>query len=203
MFSQFQLHTCTYQNYLEDPPSNPRETSERINFNLNCLYIDIWCLFFKKKCHKMIGPPFCHLDQWLIFIPASQRLALISGTGTACSLSVMWKKVSKFKYLSLDIVLWKIGVSIRLSVDQYDQIDGFSTMPMFSVSPKNCLISFADVSYHKFIRAFGFTGTRIPDPPFSSFGPSRDYSLDLCLEVYLWTIYPYFTTFRVTTLSFY
>jgi hypothetical protein len=33
VFSQFQLHTCTYQNYLEDPP-NPRETSERINFNV-------------------------------------------------------------------------------------------------------------------------------------------------------------------------
>jgi hypothetical protein len=28
------------------------------------------------------------------------------------------------------------------------------------------------------------TGTRIPDPPFSSFGPSRDYGMDLCLEVY-------------------
>ena len=37
-------------------------------------------------------------------------------------------------------------------------------------------------------------------PPFSSFGPFRDYGMDLCLEVYLWTIYPYFTTFRVTTL---
>ena len=31
------------------------------------------------------------------------------------------------------------------------------------------------------------TGTRIPDPPFSSFGPSRDYGMDLCLEVYLWS----------------
>ena len=41
------------------------------------------------------------------------------------------------------------------------------------------------------------TGTRIPD--FSSFGPSRDYGMDLNLEVYLWAIYPYFTTFRVTT----
>ena len=30
-----------------------------------------------------------------------------------------------------------------------------------------------------------YTGTRIPDPPFSSFGPSRDYGMDLCLEVYL------------------
>jgi hypothetical protein len=29
------------------------------------------------------------------------------------------------------------------------------------------------------------TGTQIPDPPFSSFGPSRDYGMDLCLEVYL------------------
>ena len=28
-------------------------------------------------------------------------------------------------------------------------------------------------------------GTRIPDPPFSSFGPSPDYGMDLCLEVYL------------------
>jgi hypothetical protein len=26
------------------------------------------------------------------------------------------------------------------------------------------------------------------------------YRMDLCLEVYLWTIYPYFTTFRLTTL---
>jgi hypothetical protein len=48
-----------------------------------------------------------------------------------------------------------------------------------------------------------YTGTRIPDLPFSSFGPSRDYGMGLCLEVYLWTIYPYFTTFRVTALSFY
>jgi hypothetical protein len=46
------------------------------------------------------------------------------------------------------------------------------------------------------------TGTWSPDPPFSSFGPSRDYGMDLCLEVYLWTIYPYVTTFHVTTLSF-
>jgi ribonucleoside-diphosphate reductase alpha chain len=29
------------------------------------------------------------------------------------------------------------------------------------------------------------TGTRIPDLPFSSFGPSHDYDMDLCLEVYL------------------
>ena len=29
------------------------------------------------------------------------------------------------------------------------------------------------------------TGTRIPDPPFSLFGPSHDYDMDLCLEVYL------------------
>ena len=28
-------------------------------------------------------------------------------------------------------------------------------------------------------------GTRIPDPPFSSFDPSRDYGMDICLEVYL------------------
>jgi hypothetical protein len=47
------------------------------------------------------------------------------------------------------------------------------------------------------------TGTRIPEPHFSSFGPSHDYGMDLCLEVYIWAIYPYFTTFRVKTLSFY
>jgi hypothetical protein len=29
------------------------------------------------------------------------------------------------------------------------------------------------------------TGTRIPDPPFSSFAPPRDYGMDLSLEVYL------------------
>jgi hypothetical protein len=34
--------------------------------------------------------------------------------------------------------------------------------------------------------------------PFSLFGPSRDYGVDLSLEVYLWAIYPYFITFRVT-----
>ena len=48
-----------------------------------------------------------------------------------------------------------------------------------------------------------YTGTQIPDLPVSSLGPSRDYGMSLCLEVYLWTIYPYFTTFGVTTLSFY
>ena len=47
------------------------------------------------------------------------------------------------------------------------------------------------------------TGTPIPDPPFPPVGPSRDYGMNLCLEVYIWDIYPYFTTFRVTTLSFY
>jgi hypothetical protein len=37
------------------------------------------------------------------------------------------------------------------------------------------------------VHVSNITGTRIPDPPFSSFGPSRDYGmvLDLCLEVYL------------------
>jgi hypothetical protein len=34
--------------------------------------------------------------------------------------------------------------------------------------------------------------TRILDPPFFSFGPSRDYGMDLSLEVYLWAIYLYF-----------
>jgi hypothetical protein len=34
------------------------------------------------------------------------------------------------------------------------------------------------------VRLVLFTGTRILDP-FFSFGPSRDYGMDLCLEVYL------------------
>ena len=86
--------------YRRAPPPNPRETSERINFNFN-LYIDIWCLVFKKKCHKMIVPSLCHLDQWLIFywpkffFRASQRLALISGT-----VCVMWI------LFQLDAVIW-------------------------------------------------------------------------------------------------
>ena len=63
--------------------------------------------------------------------------------------------------------------------------------------------SFLLMSFFLIIMLVKYTGTRIPDPPFSSFGPSCDYGMDLCLEVYLWTIYPYFTTFRVTTLSFY
>ena len=57
-------------------PSNPRETSERMNFNDIDKKQLIWKLFIywylmsffhKKKCHKMFGPPLCHLDQWLIF----------------------------------------------------------------------------------------------------------------------------------------
>ena len=37
VFAQFQLHTCTYQNYIKEPhppPPNPHETSERMNFNV-------------------------------------------------------------------------------------------------------------------------------------------------------------------------
>ena len=74
-FTQFQLHICTYKNYLEEPPSpppppNPRETSEWMNFNVIDKKQLIWKLFIywylisffhKKKCHK-IGPPLCHLD---------------------------------------------------------------------------------------------------------------------------------------------
>jgi hypothetical protein len=56
--------------------SPPQETSERMNFNVIDLKQLIWKLFIywymmsffhKKKCHKMFGPPLCHLDQWLIF----------------------------------------------------------------------------------------------------------------------------------------
>jgi hypothetical protein len=30
-------------------------------------YMYLMSFFHKKKCHKMFGPPLCHLDQWLIF----------------------------------------------------------------------------------------------------------------------------------------
>jgi hypothetical protein len=61
---------------LKRSPPNPRETSERMNFNVIDQKQFIWKLFIywylisfyhKKKCHKMFGPPLCHLDQWLIF----------------------------------------------------------------------------------------------------------------------------------------
>ena len=57
MFSQFQLHTCTYQNYLGEPPApNPRETSERMNFNDIDKKHLIWKLFIywylMSFCHK-------------------------------------------------------------------------------------------------------------------------------------------------------
>ena len=38
----------------------------------------------------------------------------------------------------------------------------------------------------KFSRTEGkllYTGTRIPDPPFSTFGPSRDYGMALCQNI--------------------
>jgi hypothetical protein len=48
----------------------------------------------------MIGPPFCHLDQRLLFFTgpnfffrASQRLALISGTANGCD--VISRQVEK------------------------------------------------------------------------------------------------------------
>ena len=44
VFSQFQLHTCIYQNYLEEPP-NPCETSERMNFNVIDIKQLTWKLF--------------------------------------------------------------------------------------------------------------------------------------------------------------
>jgi hypothetical protein len=46
---------------------------------------------------------------------------------------------------------------------ELDEIDHRNVVPEFEIpnlGPKNCLISFADVSYHKFIRAFGFTFSR-------------------------------------------
>ena len=39
--------------------------------------------------------------------------------------------------------------------------------------------------YHPSLRLYLPTGTRILNPPFSSFGPSRDYGMHLCLQVYI------------------
>ena len=81
MFSQFQLHTCTYQNYLEELPPNTCEASERMNFNV----IDkkkqlIWKLFiylfiytFLKKMSQNVWAT--HLDQWLIFYWPKKKIS--------------------------------------------------------------------------------------------------------------------------------
>jgi hypothetical protein len=47
-----------------------------IKINYSELFI-YWYLmsFFKKKCHKMIGPPLCHLDQWLIFYWPKKKIS--------------------------------------------------------------------------------------------------------------------------------
>ena len=86
MFSQFRLHTCTYQNYLEEqtpPPTPVRLVKEWIlmilikkTFNLKTLYIDIWCLFFiKKNVTKCLGH---HYTIWTS--DSNILLALISVT---------------------------------------------------------------------------------------------------------------------------
>ena len=82
---------------------NPRETSERMNFNVIDKKQFIWKLFIywflmsffhKKKCHKMFGPPLSHLDQWLIFYwpkkknSGQPRLAFISGTAIVHSMFI-------------------------------------------------------------------------------------------------------------------
>jgi hypothetical protein len=36
-------------------------------------FFDIWCLFFIKKCHKIYGPPLCHLGQWLNILLAQKK----------------------------------------------------------------------------------------------------------------------------------
>jgi hypothetical protein len=76
MKKRHQLHTCTYQNYLEEPPP-PRETSERMNFNVIDKKQLIWKLFIywylMSFFHKMFGPPLCHLDQWLYFFTGTKK----------------------------------------------------------------------------------------------------------------------------------
>ena len=75
VFSHFQLHTCTYQNYLEEPPPPP--SSEK------CLYIDIWCLFFiKKNVTKCLGHHYAIWTSDLIFYwPKKNNFGPALGTG--------------------------------------------------------------------------------------------------------------------------
>ena len=79
---------------LKSPPTLVRLVKEWIlmlliknNWSENCLYIDIWCLFFIKKMSQNIWAtimplgPVTLIFYWpKFFFPASQRLALISGT---------------------------------------------------------------------------------------------------------------------------
>jgi hypothetical protein len=66
VFSQFHLHTCTYQNYIEEPP-NPRETSERMNFNV----IDKKQLIWNKWFIELIS---CDYKSLTLLQPVSETL---------------------------------------------------------------------------------------------------------------------------------
>ena len=102
--------------------------------------------------------------------------------------SFLWSYCNP-KALSYVIFNRSFSLNIMLILTNWRQLSVLEVMaqsipPLLQVGGNGYIVGFP-------------TGTRIPDPPFSSFGPSRDYGMDLCLEVYLWTIHPYFTTFRV------
>jgi hypothetical protein len=59
----------------------------------------------------------------------------------------------------------------------------FISFSLFNIDTNIFIQSYVNIKLH--VYRVDTTGTRIPDPPFSSFGPSRDYGMDLCLEVYL------------------
>jgi hypothetical protein len=74
----------------------------------------------------------------------------------------------------------------------YDMIVSDKSSPLQNIkSSLNVFSSIVCGLYHRHSNS---------GPPFSSFGSSRNYGMNLCLEVYHWTNYPYFTTFRVTTI---
>ena len=61
-----------YQNYFEEPPPppppppNPCETSERMNFNVidkKTINLKTVYILISDVCHKIFGPPLCHLGQ--------------------------------------------------------------------------------------------------------------------------------------------
>ena len=72
-----------------------------------------------------------------------------------------------------EILLWFLSERVYILFIQHKEK---SLQVKKSVVKKSNLVIFLVINT---------TGTRIPGPHFSSFGPSRDYGMDLCLEVYL------------------
>ena len=81
-----------------------------------------------------------------------------------------------------DTLKHEITEAVMIALDRHETNRTTQLPPVDTISPDDkdstnddCVLLEVQIS----------TGTRIPDPPFSSFGPSHDYGMDLCLEVYL------------------